>query len=124
MLKITFNNIDFMFDRNAYGTHNWCCYDYNDCYDDEPREYLGNLQVMEFIHYLLPNVDNNQQNILSKILDLVNDSYIESVGGRFAYYYITYRESLSFSIGNKTRLYQLHKYYKEMLLRKRRGARS
>lgn len=133
-MNIIVNNVEFDFVRNQYGTHNWICFDYNDVTvidedsdEFESRVYLGNLEVIKFINKILPNVDNNQQNILFNILNLVKDSYIKSVGGRFAYYYISYKESLSFSIGNRTRLYQLHKYYKEMLLRKRvarRGARS
>ena len=124
-MNIIVNNIEFDFVRNPYGTHNWVAFDYNNVIDEDTVDtYLGNMEVKKFIERILPNVDNNQQNILSNILDLVNDSYIESVGGRFAYYYISYRESLSFSIGNKTRLYQLHQHYVEVLLRKRGGARS
>ena len=124
-MNIIVNNIEFDFVRNQYGTHNWVAFDYNNVIDEDTVDtYLGNLEVKRFIERILPNVDNNQQNILSNILDLVNDSYIKSVGGRFAYYYISYKKSLSFSIGYKTRNYQLHKYYKEMLLRGRRGARS
>ena len=110
MLKITVNSIDFVFDRNPYGTHNWCAYDYNDCDDDgNPREYFGNLWVNNFIVRLIDNVDTQQQIILKTILKLINKTYFKSVK-LFSIYDLTYAESQQYSIGSRTRCYQLDKW--------------
>lgn len=113
-MKVTINNIDFVFARNPYGTHNWCAYDYNyeDIWSDEPVKYYGNLEVMEFIHYLLDHTNQKQQTVLYSLLKLVSDSYLESVGEQFARYDVSYRDSLTFSIGKKVRKYQLTKVEK------------
>lgn len=126
-MKVTVNNIEFEFVSNVYGTHNWVAFDYNNVIDENDVEdmYLGNLEVIKFIERILPNVDSKQQDILISVLNLVNDSYIKSVGARLALCEVSYRESLSLSIGNRMRDYQLHKHCEEMLLRRgRRGARS
>lgn len=111
-MNITVNNIEFEYVRNQYGTHNWIAIDYNDVisideYEFESRVYLGNLKVMQFIHTLLDKVDSKQQGILYDLLKLVSDSYAESVGEQFASYCVSYRESLTFSIGKRVRKYQL-----------------
>lgn len=108
-MKISVNNIDFIFIKNSYGTHNWVAYDYNFDSEDEfePGLYLGNLQVLNFIKYLMNKVTSSQRTVLESIFKLVNDSYIESVGKQFAYNNISYRESLRFSIGKRTCKYQL-----------------
>ena len=126
MNNIIVNNIEFVFTRNRYGTHNWCAFDYNNVIDEDTVDtYLGNLEVQKYIERILPNVDSKQQGVLYGLLNLVNDSYIKSVGARLALCEVSYRESLSLSIGNRTRDYQLHKHCEEMFLRKRRrGARS
>ena len=58
-MKVIVNNIEFVFARNPYGTHDWCATDYNDEYDIEYM-YCGNLEVMNFIHYLFDNQVSNQ----------------------------------------------------------------
>lgn len=115
-MSIMVNNIEFDFVRNKYGTHNWICIDYNDVTvidedgeEFESRVYLGNLQVLNFIHDLLDKVNTKQQGILYGLLKLVSDSYVESVGEQFARYDVSYRDSLTFSIGKRMRQYQLDK---------------
>ena len=107
-MNITVNNVEFIFTRNKYGTHNWCAFDYNDVIDEDTVDtYLGNLEVMNFIHYLLDKVDSKQQGVLYGLLKLVSDSYLQSVGEQFARYDISYRDSLRFSIGKRMRKHQL-----------------
>lgn len=107
-MNIIVNNIEFDYVRNKYGTHNWVCFDYNNVIDEDTVDtYLGNLEVQRFIERILPNVDDKQQNFLYHILNLVNDSYIKSVGARLALCEVSYRESLSLSIGSRTMDYQL-----------------
>ena len=111
MMKVIVNNIEFVFARNPYGTHDWCATDYNDEYDIEYM-YCGNLEVMNFIHYLLDHTDQKQQTVLYGLLKLVSDSYLQSVGEQFARYDVSYRDSLNFSIGKRIRKYQLTKLEK------------
>lgn len=115
-MSIIVNNIEFDFVRNKYGTHNWIAIDYNDVTvidedsdEFESRVYLGNLEVLNFIHTLLDKTDSKQQGILYGLLKLVSDSYAKSVGEQFARYDISYRDSLTFSIGKRMRKYQLDK---------------
>ena len=109
-MNIIVNNIEFDFVRNQYGTHNWCAIDNNDCDDDgNPREYFGNLWVNNFIIRIIDGVDAQQQAVLKTILELVGKSYFESVGV-FSIYDLTYAECQHFSIGLRTRCYQLDKW--------------
>ena len=103
-MNIIVNNIEFDFVRNQYGTHNWCAIDNNDIIvidedegEFESKVYLGNLKVIKFINRILPNVDSKQQDILISMLNLVNDSYVKSVGARLALCEVSYSKRLSTS---------------------------
>lgn len=111
-MKVTVNNIEFRFERNPYGTHNWVAVDYNPELEDEwdePIEYWGNHEVYNLIHHYLDHVDPRQNFILEEILHLVSRSYIDSVGFEMSLHGLSYREAQKYSIGKRVQEYQLKK---------------